>query len=858
MRNNERQRAPFRLLISTDSNSIQTISILIKKALANILTPSIWSFLLPACFFYTASSFATENFSNVNQGLPPLVNEGEALRDSQQWYRAHSNQNSFSSDFSADARFLALTSHKNPVELWDTNKRTLVATFEGGGSAGSNAFVKISPDARYIAIHTGEHIEIRNLKTKLQEFTVPSIPASIGTFSSHSHWFAVAIDGKRLDIWNTKTKRQETKLQEHTRTISSLDFSPDRNFLVSADISGLFCIWDMRTKNLITKYTEHKTPITTVRFSHSNDQFVTVDTSGAIKLWDAKANKIVHRFITPNTGAKKYNKSSAAFSPDGKTFVVTLNQPDGKSYLHLFSTLIGGKPLFTYENNDHEISNIAFRPNGNSLVVSLDSKTIKVFDIPGRHYVDTFGGQILKANKSTVSPDGKLFATGTVDGHIQLWDAHKKALKYSVKGRNKSIEHISFSPDGAYIIAGDSYGAVNVWQRDTLKRVFFIKAHKSGSAIAVMSPDNRFLATASSKSSIIKLWDVRSNTRTSMFRGHNGDITDLAYSPDGKYIASSSRDGTVKLWNISNKSIEHTFIGSEKVIAFLSLAFSSDGQYLAAGTDQGLDAQHFIEVWNIRDKTHLRTLKSHDAPISTLHFSKDGQQLASGSSDGVIKVWQVNTGQETHSIATNTEKEPVNSVDFTNDGKNILSVNYQGSTDLWNLKLQKKAFTFVDGPRGNWASEDHIKKKFFRGDDGSLYFKNPGDLPPAPLAPKGLANKDTLVLSTSRKRVKVAKNGGKFSITIKNLGKSPAFWLRARQLHNSDASVTLLSNKLTRLNPGQRGILNLKLIPHNLNKLAINKHLNLEMEIVTRAGSRFPIVIPLEFQDDLTHGRNQN
>lgn len=856
MRNNGCQNVPCRSISSTCTHSVTTFSIILPRVSNRFLV----SFFTGWLFF--ALNFSSplipfshaETFQNVDLALPALVQEGESLRENQHWYRAHSDPKSFISSFSADGHFLALTSTNNPVELWDTKKQRLTAIFAGSGPSESTAFVTLSPDSRFIAINVGERIEIRHTNNKQLVFSVPSVAVSTGAFSHDNHWFATTIDGKRLDLWDIKTKKRNVSLSQHKHTVTSLDFSADGQLLVSADQSGIFYIWDVNSGAMLTQVNKHKAPISTVRFSDQSDKFVTIDTSGAINLWDAKSRQLVHRLDAPKTTTLKH--SSAVFSPDGKTIAVNLNTVNGKNMLYLFSALIGGKPLLTFENNDNEVSNIAFRPDGNALLVSLNSKTIKVFDVQSQRYVDTFGGQILKANKTAISPDGKLIATGTVDGRIQLWDAQRKVLKYSLKGRNRSIEHILFSPDGSYIIVGDNRGTVTIWERITNNRVFFINAHQSGSAMAVMSPDNQFLATASSTSSIVKLWDVQTNSPTAKFLGHHGDITDLAYSPDGRFIASSSEDGTVKLWNTRNKSLAQTFHGNKKDIGFLSLAFSADGRYLAAGSDEENEGLSSIEIWDIKDNKYSRTLTSHTSAITTLHFSADGKQLVSASRDGIIKVWGVRSGEELHSIATNQKKKPIKSVDFTKDGKSIISVNSNGSTELWDLKAQTKTYTLVDGPRGMWVSEDHIKKKFYRGDDGSLNIKTSADLPPAPLAPKGLANEDKLLLTASRKRVTVAKNGGKFTITIKNIGTKPSYWLRARQLHGDDASVTLLSDKLTKLNAGQRGILSLKLIPHNFDKLATNKQLNLEMEIVTKAGSHFPIVIPLEFQNEAQHGRN--
>ena len=584
----------------------------------------------------SSSSLAThQNFPNVDPALPALVSEGEVMNPSQQWYLTHSKQDSYTSDFSANGRFLALTSHNSPVELWDTVKRIPVSTFTGGGLSQLETFVDISPNGHLIAINVGQRIEIRSIKDKLLLFSVPAISGAAATFSPDGRWFVTAIDGKRLDLWNIQQEKRVHSFNNHKTTVSALSFSHDGRYLVSADIKGVFAVWDTDTKDLLYEFSKNKTAITALQFSPLNYTFVAVHASGTIDLWDAEANISLHAFAVPKT--IQGHKSAAAFSPDGKRVAISLNKRDGENYILSFSTLVGGKPLFTYKENNSVINNIEYRPDGKSLVVSFTSKTIKIFDIPSRQYIDAFGGQILKANNALISPNGDLIATGTVDGYIQLWDAQTKTLKYSLKGRNRSIDHISFSPDGQYIIAGDNHGSVTIWNQFTNHRKMSINAHKSGSAIAAMSANNKFLATASSKSSVIKVWDIKSNKPMFRLMGHHDNITDLAFSPDGEFIASSSKDGTIKVWDIISRSLDQSFIGNKQTVSFTSLAFSRDGHYLAGGTDQGNTGKHIIEVWNLQNNKHIHTLSMHSTAITALKFSSDAKQLISGSSDGNIK-----------------------------------------------------------------------------------------------------------------------------------------------------------------------------------------------------------------------------
>lgn len=811
-----------------------------------ILRSLVWSVatLLPPVSYANNA-----DFSYVDQALPALVSGGEAMNSSHQWYRAHSVHNGFASSFNNDASLLLLTSPNSPVELWDTNQRKTIASFSGSGAGQKNSFVDISANGKFVAINVGERIEVRDVEGKLLQFSVPAISGGVANFSPDSKWFASAIDGKRLDLWNVANKKRSDSLIDHSKRVSSIAFSHDSKYMVSTDISGKLNVWNLHNKQLLHYIKEDDIPFTTVQFSPIDYSFITVDKKGGVKLWDAESKSQIHHYNTPKIETLFTN--AAAFSPDGKTIAVSLNQADNKSTLLFFSSLLGGKPLFVHNQARERISNLAFKPAGKSLIVSLTSREVKVFDVQSRQYIDAFGGQILKANTTRLSPDGNLIATGTIDGDIQLWDANRKVLKYSLKGRNQSIEHVSFSQDGQNIIVGDNRGTVTVWDRRSNQRKFSVKAHKVGHAIASMSPDNKYLATASSESSIIRLWDIEANKPLHKFIGHHNDITDLAYSSDGKFIASSSKDATIKLWDTSNNSLAQSFIGNEKTSAFLSLAFSPDGRHLAGGTDAGSSHEHVIEIWDIQDKKHIRTLDKHEGAVTSIRFNKQGNRLVSGAKDGTIKVWNMNSGLTEHTLNLNDkENKPtksVHAVDLTKDGRNVLTVTTDGATYLWDVQKNQKAYTLLGGPRGTWVSENHIRQRFVRGDDGSLKVKSGKVHPPAQLAPTGLASEDKLILSTPVEPIKISTNGGSFQISIRNIGELPSFWLRAKQIDKADSAITIFSNQLTKLDVGRKGVLDLKLLPHNPAMLKDQPLQDLEMEIVTKAGSHFPLTIPLEF-----------
>lgn len=824
----------------------------------SLITQKYWKafvWLFFATFFgnvYASPKHGLLTIASVSPALPPLSVEGEAKPSGQTWYRAYSEPDSYISKFTSDGSLLALTSKNNPVELWDTRERKPIATFSGSGSSRDEAFVDVSPNGSHIAIGVDGRIEVRELKTSQMLFSVPTVSAGVASFSPDGTLFASAIDGKRLDIWHIEQKKRIHSFEGHVKKVSALAFSYQDQFLISGDESGAFIVWDIGKQEMLYKFQEHKAGIATIAFSSVAPIFVSIDKTGGAKLWNASQKSLLHTLQMPSSKNASV-KSSSVFSPDGKNILVSLNTRSDKSTLFLFNTETGSV-LNSREILGEPVNDIVYYPSGKTLLLSHENKAVQIIDEPTLQAVDTFGGQLLKARYASVSPDGNTIAASTVDGYIQLWDANNKRLQYSLRGRNASIESVTFSANGKFLVTGNKNGQVSVWNRPDNRRVFSIKAHKKGTALVAISPNGKFLVTASDKFSVIKLWDVEKNKLYHKFIGHHSEITAVLFSPKGDRVISSSLDGSVKIWNPLTKSLAQTFFAPEKTRGFMSVSISPDSRYLAAGLKTYVGEKNGIEVWDLTSNKYIKSLEGHEASVTSISFNRNSNQLVSGASDGSIGVWDLASGKRTHDFtALNTlggsVKNTVHSVGFTKNLKEIVVVTESGETTIWNLNKKKLANTLIGGPRGTWVSDDHINHRFLRGDDGSLIAQQHQDIPPAPLPPSGLANEDKLILTASRKAVRVGRNGGKFQLRVSNGGLQPSYWIQAAQLERGEVPVTLLPSRLTKLDVGQQGVLDLKIVPHPGMPYVKRKKVNLKLELVTKAGSHFPITIPVELVD---------
>lgn len=210
-----------------------------------------------------------------------------------------------------------------------------------------------------------------------------------------------------------------------------------------------------------------------------------------------------------------------------------------------------------------------------------------------------------------------------------------------------------------------------------------------------VSPNGKMIASGS-RDGLLKLWNLgknRTDSTPTSGRTLGEDLygkNTVAFSPDGKTLASGSDDNIIRIWDIDKGKLLHTLKGHSAWIS--DLVFSTDGKTLISSS-----FDHTIKVWNLRQEVNTqpiekRTLQGHSAWVFAIALTPDGKTLASCSFDNTIKIWDVDQGTVRHTLKGNPNR--VFALAISSDGETLASGNGDGTIQVWNLTTGQLTKTF--------------------------------------------------------------------------------------------------------------------------------------------------------------------
>ncbi|MBE9145562.1 WD40 repeat domain-containing protein [Planktothrix mougeotii] len=320
---------------------------------------------------------------------------------------------------------------------------------------------------------------------------------------------------------------------------------------------------------------------------------------------------------------------------------------------------------------DSEICSIVSFSDGNRIAVGCDQEII-VYDLLNKGKIKRFSGSKMTPGFKfptpiALSPTEEFIVSAMVGGLevnlIQLWDIKNLEEKSPEEKKPKTLAEY-----GGIFDLKDSF--FNRFGR-TEKASIRVKA-------VALTPDGKF-AISSTINGNIKLWDTQEeNLEIVEFSSHSKQISALAVDNHNFILASGDVDGYIIFWNLRTLSKKEIMTRRIPQQAINALAFSPDGKMLASGTDQGK-----IKLWDTKNWEEYSVNWQHSEAINTLAFSPDSCLLASGSNDHKIGLWDVKDQQSKEKYLLEAHTDAVTAVVFTPDGQKLISGGKDRKIRVW-------------------------------------------------------------------------------------------------------------------------------------------------------------------------------
>jgi WD40 repeat protein len=285
---------------------------------------------------------------------------------------------------------------------------------------------------------------------------------------------------------------------------------------------------------------------------------------------------------------------------------------------------------------------LAFTPNGRFLA-SAQGK-IKLWDVATGENTAKFEGDEGGISSVAFSPDGETLAAGVIKGEgtaVKLWDMTTGKQKAAFNG--DPVSSIVFSPDGKVLASVSGVESIKLWDVRTGQNTLTLKAW--GTRSVAFSRDGRTLASASMDATV-KLWDLSSGKKTPLFEWVNGPwgtASSVAFSPDGMALAAGGATdlcsfaegpGSISLWDLASRKEKTSFRSASMNIE--SVAFSPDGKTLATGSWDGK-----VQFWDTSTGKLKATVPGDSFSLQPVAFSPDGKLLATRGQRGCIALWAI-------------------------------------------------------------------------------------------------------------------------------------------------------------------------------------------------------------------------
>jgi WD40 repeat protein len=561
------------------------------------------------------------------------------------------------------------------ILAWDVKTGRLLSKLREG--PGSIIDLALSPGDRYLAVSFGENyrddtkspeniIEIWDLASNRLDDTLVGSSSFFRdiTFSPDGKFLASGSFDGSVKLWDMRSRAVVRTLKGHDGSVNRLSFSKDSGLLLSGGWGGQIVLWDPVTGDKVKQIDSHSTIIFGLTFIDEGRTVLSADMSGGLHFFDLHTNAL------PN---------SISGHSDTITSVASLNQGH-----EVVSASADGALKFWKMDDGSPTGVLPIRSTIKDMIVSSDQgrvyiladDTIQEWSLKTRQMIMHIRGDDLsftEIHSIAISQSGRLLACGGQTKekkvYVAILDLQTGRLIRKLEGHEKEINGLCFRGDDL-VISGSDDQTIRTWSLTRPDGSTVFKTLAAPPQLLRLDPTGTYLAVATMDK--VHVWDLSGNELTT-FRGHQGRITALNFSADGRYLASGANDKLIGLWDLKNPG--HVKMLSGHTEAVTALAFDEEGRYLISGS-----ADYSVKVWDIQNHALSKRLFKLDDSINDFSVRTDSSLAIGVSTKGYIQFWNLSSALPMDTINVGA---PLRLAATTNDGRLLASTGSDNSVKIW-------------------------------------------------------------------------------------------------------------------------------------------------------------------------------